>query len=61
MVLDDQQIERSLGDLGAGVHIAPIDDMRVDYMLCRIADRHLGRASERFWSLCASTTAAKQN
>jgi len=36
------------------VEILPIDPIEVSHRLCRIRDRDLGRAAERFWKICES-------
>lgn len=57
MVLDDGGI----AELSESVHVVRLDGPQVNYLLCRMSERNLGRAAERFWKTCASAAAAKQN
>lgn len=56
-VLDD----RGIAELAERVHVVPLANRQVDYILCRMSERNLGRGAERFWTACTSAAAAKPN
>lgn len=51
MVIATLVDDDTLDSVDAQIHVAPIEGLAFDHLLCRIANRPLGRAAERFWSL----------
>ncbi|MDR7103697.1 LysR family transcriptional regulator [Croceicoccus sp. BE223] len=44
--------EKALAALDPHVRAIPVDGLGVEHVLCRVRGRELGRAAERFWTMC---------
>lgn len=50
LALDDE----SVASLDEAIEVVPIADVTVEHVVCRMKDRDLGRAAERFWTVCGT-------